>query len=178
LVFVLATGTQAAEDREIHGRVVDEVGRPVADADVDSFWRANGPVTTRDGRIRDLSKDDELRAFWGSLGEMQPCRPRAVKTGTDGRFSIKMDQFHLALMAMDRMRKHGGIAVTPKGDDESPVEIRLVPLIKVRGSFAGPGAGVKPSWTHVYTLLPDEPTRPLDDTRLVSCGSFEARFEM
>ena len=26
--------------------------------------------------------------------------------------------------------------------------------------------------------LPDDPMRPLDSTRLVSCGSFEARFEM
>ena len=33
-------------------------------------------------------------------------------------------------------------------------------------------------WTHVYLNLPGDPTRPLDSTRLVSCGSFEARFEM
>jgi thiol-disulfide isomerase/thioredoxin len=30
----------------------------------------------------------------------------------------------------------------------------------------------------VYTLVPEDPARPLDMTRLASCGSVEARFEM
>jgi hypothetical protein len=186
LILVLVTATQAGEDREIHGRVVDEAGKPMADADVDYYWRANGSVRTKDGRVPDFSKDEDVKALWGSLGEMEPFGsaaprqggPQAVKTGPDGRFSIKMPRFYLAVMAMDRTRKRGGLVVTPKGDEGSPVEIRLVPLVKVRGSFAGPGAGVKPPWTHVYTLLPEDPTRPLNSTRLVSCGSFEARFEM
>ncbi len=81
-------------------------------------------------------------------------------------------------MAMDPERRRGGLLVLPKGKEQESMEIRIGPLVKVRGSMRGPGAGEKPSWAHVYWNLPDDPTRPLDSTRLVSCGSFEARFEV
>jgi hypothetical protein len=88
-----------------------------------------------------------------------------------------LDPF-FAVMAMDPSRRYGGIALLPKAERAEPLEIRLVPLITVRGSFEGPGAGQQPYWTHVYVHLPPDPSRPLHNTKLVSCGSFEAKFEV
>jgi hypothetical protein len=186
VVLVAAAVTSASELREIRGRVVDGEGKPVLDADVDYWWRANGYLKYQDGKAIDLSKDDNVKEFWDHVGEMAPSGyaafehggPQAVKTGLDGRFSIKMPNIYHAVMAMDCSRRRGGLVVLPKGNEASPVEIRLEPLVKVRGSFEGPRPGVKPDWTHVYLMLPEDTTRPLDTTRLVSCGSFEARFEM
>jgi hypothetical protein len=81
-------------------------------------------------------------------------------------------------MAMDSSRRRGGIGMIPKVGQAEPLEIHLAPLVTVRGSFEGPGPGQKPYWTHVYIHLPADPSRPLHTTRLVSCGSFEAKFEI
>jgi thiol-disulfide isomerase/thioredoxin len=77
---------------------------------------------------------------------------------------------------MDRERRRGGIAVLPKGKEGEPVEVGIGPLVRVRGSFEGPAPGQRPYWTHVYVNRPEDLTRPLDSTRLVSCGSFDATF--
>jgi hypothetical protein len=81
-------------------------------------------------------------------------------------------------MAMDRERRRGGIAVLPKAKEVEPVEVRIGPTVRVRGTFEGPGPGQRPHWTHVYVNMPEDPTRPLDSTRLISCGSFDAKFDL
>ena len=91
---------------------------------------------------------------------------------------IKDTNPYFAVMAMDPSRRHGGIGLLPRSQQAEPLEIRLVPLVTVRGSFEGPGPGQRPSWTHVYIHLPEDPSRPLNTTSLVSCGSFEAKFEV
>jgi hypothetical protein len=176
---MVLTGTRASEVREIRGRVVDDKGQPVADAVVSDFWRANGTGKDRDGKYLDLKIEENVKTLWGHLGEMEPSGPRVATTGSDGRFTLTIPTSKHAVMAMDRERHRGGLLVLPKGKERESMEIHLIgPLIKVRGSLRGPGVAEKPSWTHVYLNLPDDPTRPLDSTRLVSCGSFEARFEM
>jgi len=173
-LLVIINGVRADEPQEIRGRVVDEAGKPVADAAVGCFWRANGSGWGRDGK-----PFKDARLFWGQLGEMEPGGlPRPTPAGSDGRFLIKDTRPFFAVMAMDPSRRHGGIALLPKADDAESLEIRLVPLVTVRGSFEGPGPGQQPSWTHVYIHLPEDPSRPLHSTRLVSCGSFEAKFEV
>ncbi|HET6327874.1 MAG TPA: TlpA disulfide reductase family protein, partial [Planctomycetaceae bacterium] len=82
------------------------------------------------------------------------------------------------VMALDKARKRGGLVFLPRGDKPTEVEIRLAPLIRVKGSLEGPAPGERPSWTYVYTLVPEDPARPLAMPRLVGCGSYEARFEM
>jgi thiol-disulfide isomerase/thioredoxin len=179
LVLLIAiTGTHASEVREIRGRVVDEGGQPVAGAVVDVFWRANGTGKDRDGKYLDLKIEENVKEFWGHLGRMEPFSPHAATAESDGRFTLAIPTSRHALMAMDRDRRRGGLLVLPEGKEQELMEIRIGPLIKIRGSLRGPGVGEKPSWTHVYLNLPDDLTRPLDSTRLVSCGSFEARFEM
>ncbi len=178
LLLTTLRGTRADEPKEIRGRVVDEAGKPVADAAVDCFWRANGSARDRDGKPYDLSKPENIKLFWGHLGEMEPIGQRQpIHTESDGRFSIGDTSPNFAVMAMDRSRQHGGISLLPRTERAEPVEIRLAPLITVRGSLEGPNPGQKPHWTHVYVHLPEDPTRPLHSTRLVSCGSFEAKFE-
>jgi thiol-disulfide isomerase/thioredoxin len=167
-----------AGDFEIRGRVVDEAGVPVAGACVDYFWRANGSGTGSDGKTLDLTKEENVRLFWSHLGEMESAHPVEAKTGADGRFSLKMPEIYYAVMAMDRSRRRGGLVVLPKENERAPVEIRIGPVVRVRGKFDGPVASQPSGWTHVYTLVPPDPTRPLHSNRLVSCGSFEGRFEM
>jgi thiol-disulfide isomerase/thioredoxin len=177
LVLLVAAAGARAADREVRGRVVDEAGRPVADAAVGCFWRANGPSRDTAGKPYDLTRDENVRAFWGHLGQMEPAGTKEpVRTGAGGRFSLAASESYPFVMAMDRERRRGGVAVLPKGKEGEPVEIRVGPLVRVRGSFEGPGTGQRPYWTHVYVHVPEDPTRPLDSTRLVSCGSFDARF--
>lgn len=178
VLLVIISGVRANESGEVRGRVVDEAGRPVADAAVGCFWRANGSARDRDGKPYDLTREENVRLFWGHLGEMEPTgQPQPIRAGSDGRFSIKDTDPYFAVMAMDPSRRHGGIALLPKAERAEPLEIRLVPLITVRGSFEGPGPGQQPYWTHVYVHLPEDPSRPLHSNRLVSCGSFDAKFE-
>jgi hypothetical protein len=179
VLLIIVNGAPADEPPEVCGRVIDEAGNPVADAAVGCFWRANGSSRDHDGKPYDLTKPENVRRFWGSLGEMEPAGGvRSARAGFDGRFSIKTPDPYCAVMAMDPSRRHGGIAMIPKSEGVEPLEIRLVRLVTVRGSFEGPGPGQQPGWTHVYVHLPEDPIRPLHSTRLVSCGSFEAKFEI
>jgi thiol-disulfide isomerase/thioredoxin len=179
LVLLAATAGARAADRQVRGRVVDEAGRPVADADVSGFWRANGPSQHATGRPYDFKKEEDVRAFWGNLGRMEPAGTKEpVRTGSDGRFALGLHERYHFLMAMDRERRRGGIAILPKGKEGEPVEVRIGPLVRVRGSFEGPGPGQRPHWTHVYVHVPEDPTRPLDADRLVSCGSFDAKLDV
>jgi AhpC/TSA family len=177
-LLIVTTAARAGEQREIRGSVVDEAGTPVAAAAVGYFWRANGSGLDRDGKPLDLTKEENVKIFWDHLGEMEPAGTQVVKTGLDGRFSLKMPGIYYALMAMDPSRRRGGLVVPPKEDVDETVEIRLGPLVRVHGSFEGPGSGQRPAWTHAYFNLPEDPTRPLDSTHFVSCGSFDAKFEV
>src|SRR5689334_8091596 len=117
VLLISMNGAQANEPREVHGRVVDEAGKPVADAAVGSFWRANGSSRDRDGKPYDLTKAENVRLFWGNLGAMEPAGgAQPTKTESDGRFSIKDPDPFFAVMAMDASRRYGGIALLPKAE--------------------------------------------------------------
>ncbi|QEH35576.1 Thiol-disulfide oxidoreductase ResA [Aquisphaera giovannonii] len=176
LALASAPPCRGGEARAVRGRVVDEAGRPVAGAAVADFWRANGTGKGPDGKYLDLKVEANVRAFWGHLGEMEPLVRQAATTGADGRFAVEVSSSKHALMAMDRDRRKAGLAILPMGEGQDPIEIRIGPPVKVRGSFRSPGDG-PPGWTHVYCNLPGDDARPIDSTRLVSCGSFEGRFE-
>ncbi len=99
------------------------------------------------------------------------------KTGIDGTFKMSIPAWSHAVMAMDKTREHGGLAVLPKGKEEQQIEIKLQPLAKVYGKFECADRSKKAEWTHVYVNVPEDQTRPLDNFRIATCGSFESRFE-
>ena len=109
---------------------------------------------------------------------MAPLGDQPAKTDHDGRFVLNVHHRFFFVMAMDPPRKRGGLVFLPRGEKPADIEIRLAPLIHVKGALEGPGPGERPGWTFVYTLVPDDPMRPLAMMRLVGCGSFEARFAM
>jgi hypothetical protein len=181
LGIVIVGGARAGEMRDIHGQVIDESGMPVAGADVSFYWTANGPLNDRNGKPYDFGSVEGRKIFSANLGKMFPLGDveRPTRTGPDGRFSISIPGDRHHLLAMDRPRKRGGLAILAKGMGTNDVVIRLGPLVRVRGSIEGPGAGEHPAWATVLTMLPDDPTRPLDFTALILCGSIEdGRFEI
>src|SRR4051794_31527800 len=167
---------RAADDvRKVEGRVLDVKGAAVSNASIDFFWRANGLATDSKGKPIDPETKDGNKLFWSNVGQMEPFR--TVRSGADGRFSIDVPEHFYMLMAIDAEGRRGGLAEIPR-EGASKVEIRIHPLIRVKGRFEGPDPGERPDWTHVCTDVPEDPTRPLQTNRLVSCGSYEARFEM
>lgn len=181
LLLFFATDVSADADREIRGRVFDEAGRPAANVDVTNWWNANGPPDLKDpqGKPYDADTSEGARAISAELGKMHPWGEKPAKTGPDGRFSIRIPETQHHLMTMDESRRHGAVVILPKGRDLDDVEMRLVPLVRLRGSFDGPEAGERPKgWMMVTANVPEDPERPLDGTRLVLSGSVDARFEM
>ena len=181
LGIVIVGGARGGEMRDIHGRVIDESGMPVAGADVSFFWTANVPLKDLSGKPYEHESVEGRKVFSANLGKMFPLGDveRPTRTGPDGRFSISVPGDRHHLQAMDHPRKRGGLAVLAKGMGTNDVVIRLGPLVRVRGSIEGPGAGEHPPWATVLTMLPEDRTRPLDFTALILCGAIEdGRFEM
>lgn len=160
---------------EVRGQVVDQQGVPVVGASVAWFWRANGTGKKPDGTRFDLSDPKQLLEFWGHVGEMEPGNPSA-KTDGDGAFKVLVHSRARVVMAMDQSRSLGAMAKIPHPYNGDQVQLRLAPLIRVRGQLAS--RVDRPSqWSHVYVELADDPARPIGSGRLVSCGSFDGRFE-
>jgi hypothetical protein len=181
IVILLPLPLSAGEPQapqEVHGRVIDENGKPVAGAHVSWWWRANGPPPPEHSK-GNFDTPEAQRIAWGNLGKMEPWHAPAT-TDADGRFTFSFaggPQVHY-LMAMNAARTRGGLVIWSKDKAAQPIDIRLASLTRVKGSLEGPAKGERPGWTFVYTLVPDDAERPLETTRLAGCGSVEARFEM
>ncbi len=145
---------------------------------VDNFWSANGTGRHDDGTPLDVKQDKDVRAYWRHVGQMEPRHATHATSAADGSFTLKIPDIYHAVVAMDRARQRGGLAVLTKGEEDLPIEIRLGPLVRVRGKFSGPDPGKPPYWSHVYFMVPEDPARPLDTCRIAHCGSFDARFEL
>jgi len=181
VLLFIANLAHASEICEVRGQVIDENGKPVAGADVTNWWNANGPpmLMDKNGKPYDADTMEGKAAISAELGKMFPWGLKPAKTGPDGRFSITVSEFRHHLMAMDESRRRGGLVILPKGKRKVDVVIRLGPLVRVKGTIEGPAAGERPKgWAMVVAMLPDDPTRPLDTTRLALSGSVEARFDM
>lgn len=147
----------AQEGTIVKGTVVDAAGKPVAGADVANFWIAG------EGAVKSL-------LGFGGAPSMTPFGN--AKSDGAGQFAVKVDFYGRpqAVMALDKERNRGGVAVVEAAKATSPVTIKLAPLVTVQGKFACPDLDRRPPWTNVYmSLLPG-------GIRVVQCSSNNASF--
>ncbi len=175
VTFVAQLGI--AQERSISGRVVDAEGKPVANVSVATFWRANGSAKRRDGTEFDVQDKAQLREYWGRLGQMEPND--SMETKGDGTFTISLRSRDRALFAMTSDRNYGCITEVPEDSDATAtVVMQLTRLVTVKAEFWSSVKDKSFDWCHAYVeLLPDE-KYPLANNRLISCGSFDRRFEV
>ncbi|MFG0283308.1 MAG: hypothetical protein ACF8R7_02705 [Phycisphaerales bacterium JB039] len=119
------TLTAPALAEPVTGRVVDAAGRPVAGAEVATFWSF-----TPDGA-----------AAYNS-----------ATTGDTGAFNLDVSFYNrpTAIMALSADRATGGLIVVDPADAAAQQTITLGPLVEVAGDFYCPEFEAKPTWTNVY----------------------------
>jgi thiol-disulfide isomerase/thioredoxin len=181
LLLVFTSTVHADDEREVHGRVVDQSGQPVPSATTALFWGGNGKRVHDDGTPLDPTKNkDDGKLFWKHEGEMEPFSyaVRTAQTDSQGRFTIMMSPNNHTIMAMDASRQRGGLGSLTKGQENGPVEIRLGPLVRIHGTFKCAETDKTPTWSVADLCTADDPTRPIDNTRLAACGSDAGRFSL
>jgi thiol-disulfide isomerase/thioredoxin len=149
--FLLVAGPSMAQepDVKVRGRVLDRTGNPVAGAEVARVWS--------------VSEDGGMQKGFG-----------AVTSAGDGRFTVNVKFYGQpnALMAIDANRTVGGTKIITVADANKEVEIRLAPLVRVRGKLESKDLGSAISWTNVYINVLPGKIRVLQNT------STKAEFSM
>lgn len=111
---VLLAATTMAETKRVSGSVVGPDGKDAANVDVASTWT--------------ITKD-----------KLEP--KQKIRTDRTGRFSgeIEVGKEDAIVMAVDKDRKNGAIAVVKAADLGKPVKLKLEPLAKLSGGadFSG-----------------------------------------
>jgi len=131
LAATAVLGVARAEDLTVKGKVVDAAGRPVAGAEVASFWTAHeGAMRPHNGATTDADGHFTLKAaFWG--------RPVAV-------------------LVLDKDRKTGGLFTVDKASAAREATVKLEPLVRVKGDFTSKELDHKPRWTNVLLTTPKD----------------------
>ena len=148
LVWALVPVAAWSKPVLVTGRVVDKGGKPVAGAEVASFW----------------NRDDQ--------GKMKAYR--SVKTDGDGGFKLECELYSRdqPLMAIDPTAKLGGIATIRAQAFDKPLLIEVSPLVEIKGHFTCSESGKSPGWTNVYvSVMPG-------GLRVASCSSRESTFAL
>src|SRR5262245_4156044 len=121
VALALGAGLGRAEKVTLTGRVVDASGQPVAGSEFGTHW---------------MREKKAMRAGDSVVADAQ------------GRFQLEID-YHgqpVALMALDPEQKRGALFVLPTNQNQSALELRLAPLITVRGQFTCSELGRPPGW--------------------------------
>jgi hypothetical protein len=130
LVLALPWAARAQDEVKVRGRVLDAAGKPVAGAEVATFWSAEN-------------------------NKMTPHK--AATTDADGRFALPVTFYGRGqgLLALDKNRKTGGLVLVEPKDAEKPVEFKLGPLVHLHGQFSCKELNKRPPWTNVYIMSGD-----------------------
>ncbi len=111
--------------RRIRGVVVDEAGKPVANAVVSRLW--HNP------------RDQKLKAY------------EPVNTAVDGTFAIDLTFYYgrpYALVTLDTDRKRGGLLLVEGTNATEPITIKAGPLIHFHGTYEAKELGKPVGWTN------------------------------
>lgn len=127
LGLMLPLAVQAQEETKVTGRVVDASGKPIAGAEVATFW---------------------------TIADDKPTPYKAATSDGEGRFSLRIEFYgrEQGLLAYAKDRKIGGLLVVEPKAAEKPVEIKLGPLGRVHGKFFCKELNKRPKWTNVYLM--------------------------
>jgi len=127
LVVLIASSRATADDLTVAGVVNDAAGKPVAGAELASYWQREG---------------ESMKAYNG------------VTTDAQGHFSIKLNYYNrpVGVMALDKDRKTGGVFSVDAKSASQPIVVKLEPLVRVKGDFFCKEMNFKPSWTNVYIM--------------------------
>jgi hypothetical protein len=132
----------------VTGEVVDAQGKPVAGARLGKFWIAqeNGP----------------LDPF------------RSAKSEADGRFKLELELYNrdAVVMAVDKTRALGGLAVVSLKEPRKPLRIELAPLtdLRIRFNSEQPGQSLGRVFLSIY--------RSPGLLQLASCRSVTPAFSV
>ena len=121
LLVVLAPRPALAGEITLKGEVLNAKGKPVKDVEVSATWL--------DGTAYE-----------------------SARSATNGSFELKARHFgrSLTLLAMNKKRTLGAIAVVESVDIDKPVQLTLSKLVHVHGTFTCEDLDAKPTWTNVY----------------------------
>ncbi len=135
---------KAAQNLTVAGTVVDAAGKPAAGVELASFW---------------ASRNNSMQG------------QQSTTSDESGRFSLKVPSYgrSVAVLAMDKERKTGGILTVDKETAGKDRTVTLGPLVRVKGNFHCKELNQKPTWTNVYIMTPD-------GARVLQCDSREATF--
>jgi hypothetical protein len=147
-IFVLMppNPARAQEEVKISGRVVDAAGKSAAGVKIGTSW------------------------YVDRQGDMNTYKGAGTSSDKEGRFSLTTTFYGRGrgLLALDFDRKSGALLVLEEKDAAKPVELKLVPLVHVHGSFFCKELAKKPTWTMVYMMN--------GPARFLGCSSDEASF--
>ena len=143
LTWMPPLAARAQEEVKVNGRVLDAAGKPVAGIEVASSWNI---------------QDGKMNAYKGAT------------TNAKGRLTLAVSFYGTGqgLLALDKERKSGALLVLDEKEAAKPVELKLVPLVRVHGRLYCKELDKKPMWTMVYMMS--------GSARFLGCSSDDASF--
>ncbi len=165
---------ESDEPWEIHGRVVDEQGKPVEDFEAAPFWSSNGKYWDENGVRIKLESAADLHKLWKDEGVLAVNPRTLAKRAAGGKFRLTVDGLDArGIFVTDKEHRRGGVVAVQKEDRATEVTVTLRPLVRVHGKIYCPDAGRTPDRTAVNVHLIGNRE---DRLKFVICGSYKGEF--